>query len=137
MGELHPEAAAGFDLSGRVGVLELDVETLRGAAGERLTLRNVPRFPPVRRDLAFTADVEVAAAEMERALRERGGELVRDVRLFDVFTGPPVPEGRRSLAFAVDFRAPDRTLTDEEVDTAVARIVEGLGRDLGAELRSG
>jgi phenylalanyl-tRNA synthetase beta chain len=137
MGELHPAVTAGFDLSGRVGVVELDVEALREATGDRLVLREVPRFPPVRRDLAFVVDAGVPAADMERALRDRGGALVRDVRLFDVFTGAPVPEGKRSLAFAVDFRAPDRTLTDDEVDAAISRMVEALERDLGAELRSG
>jgi phenylalanyl-tRNA synthetase beta chain len=137
MGELHPAAAARFDLTGRVGVVELDVNALRSALEQRFAARDVPRFPPVRRDLAFVVDSGIAAAEVERALREQGGDLMWDCRLFDVFTGPPVPEGKRSLAFAVDFRAADRTLTDIEVDGAIAGIVEALAADFGAVLRSG
>ncbi|MDP9296755.1 MAG: phenylalanine--tRNA ligase subunit beta, partial [Actinomycetota bacterium] len=137
MGELHPAAAARFDLTGRVGVVELDVKVLRSARERRFSTRDVPRFPPVRRDLAFVVDSGIASAEIERAIREQGGDLVWDCRLFDVFTGPPVPQGKRSLAFAVDFRAADRTLTDTEADGAIATIVEALARDFGAELRSG
>jgi phenylalanyl-tRNA synthetase beta chain len=137
MGELHPAAATRFDLTGRVGVAELDVDAIRSALPDRFAARDVPRFPPVRRDLAFVVDSGVAAAEIERTLRERGGDLVWESRLFDVFRGAPVPEGKRSLAFAVDFRAADRTLTDVEVDGAIARIVQALAAEFGAELRSG
>jgi phenylalanyl-tRNA synthetase beta chain len=136
MGELHPRVAAAFDLQGRIAVAELDVAGLGGGA-ERFTLRDVPRFPPVRRDLAFVLDGGVPAAEVEQAIREGGGDLVAELRLFDVFTGAPVAEGKRSLAFAVGFRAPDRTLTDAEVDEAVGAIVARLAGGFGAELRSG
>jgi phenylalanyl-tRNA synthetase beta chain len=136
VGELHPSVAARFDLAGRVGVAELDVAALREAVDDRFTLRDVPRYPPVRRDLAFVLDAAVPAVDVERAVAARGAPLVAAVRLFDVFTGSPVPEGKRSLAFAVDFRAADRTLTDAEVDEAVAGIVDALHRNLGAELRT-
>jgi phenylalanyl-tRNA synthetase beta chain len=91
----------------------------------------------VRRDLAFILDASVPAADVERSIREAGGDLVSELRVFDVFAGAPVPEGKRSLAFAVDFRAPDRTLTDEEVEEAVAAVVGRLSTAFGGELRSG
>jgi phenylalanyl-tRNA synthetase beta chain len=82
-------------------------------------------------------DTDVPAEKVRSALVDAAGSLADSVYLFDVFTGPPVPEGKKSLAFAVEFRAPDRTLTDEETDEAVARIVDRLARDFGAELRAG
>jgi phenylalanyl-tRNA synthetase beta chain len=97
----------------------------------------VPRFPPVRRDLAFIVDASIPAGRVRSALEDAAGEILGSVLLFDVFDGPPLPEGKKSLAYSVDFRAPDRTLTDEEADDAVEAIVERLLRDVGARLRSG
>jgi phenylalanyl-tRNA synthetase beta chain len=77
------------------------------------------------------------AAAVRAALEEAGGALVGSVVLFDVFEGSPLPKGSRSLAFSIDFRAADRTLTDEEAEAAVAAIVERLSRDFGARLRAG
>lgn len=137
LGELDPRTAGRLDLPARVAVFELDVATLASKAGTGVAYRDIPRFPPVRRDLAFTLDASTPAADVRSALQEAGGELVGSVLLFDVFEGPPLPPGKRSLAFAVDFRAPDRTLTDDEADRAVAAIVERLAREFGAELRAG
>jgi phenylalanyl-tRNA synthetase beta chain len=136
IGELHPSVASAFDLPGRVAVAEIDVVALGDALGS-FTLRAVPRFPPVRRDLAFILDANVPVADVQRAIREAGGNLVSELRLFDVFAGAAVPDGKRSLAFAVDFRVPDRTLTDEEVEEAVAAVVARLATAFGGELRSG
>jgi len=97
----------------------------------------VPRFPPVRRDLAFIVDASIPAGRVRSAIEDAAGEILGSVLLFDVFEGPPLPEGTKSLAFSVDFRAADRTLTDEEADGAVGAIVERLSRDVGARLRSG
>jgi phenylalanyl-tRNA synthetase beta chain len=138
LGELHPTVTAALDLSGRVAVGELDLGRLRRAASAvRITGAEVPRFPPVRRDLAFVVDATVPAAAVERALREAAGELLDACLLFDVFEGPPLRPGTRSLAFSIDLRAPDRTLGSEEADAVVARIAERLARELGAELRAG
>jgi phenylalanyl-tRNA synthetase beta chain len=100
-------------------------------------VEDVPRFPPVRRDLAFIVDASVPAGRVRAALEAAAGELLGSVLLFDVFEGPPLPEGAKSLAFSVDFRAADRTLTDEEADGSVAAIVERLSNEVGARLRSG
>jgi phenylalanyl-tRNA synthetase beta chain len=136
-GELDPREVARFELPMRVGVFELDVAALAEAADVGATYRHVPRFPPVRRDLAFVVDGATPAADVRAALEDAGGDLVGSVVLFDVFEGAPLPKGSRSLAFSIDFRAPDRTLTDEEAEAAVAAIVERLSRDFGAVLRSG
>ena len=137
LGEIHPAVAERFDIPGRVGVAELEVEVLMRLARPFVRVEDVPRFPPVRRDLAFTVEASTPAERVRSALAEAAGDLVSSVLLFDVFEGPPLPEGTRSLAFSLDFRAGDRTLTDEEADGAVAAIVERLSREFGAQLRSG
>jgi len=136
VGEIHPTVAAALDVTGRIAAAELWIEPLMRNARGTIEAREVPRFPPVRRDLAFTLDEAVPAGAVTRTLREAGGDLLGSCILFDVFAGAPLSEGKKSLAFAVDFRALDRTLTDEEADAAVASIVDRLARDFGAELRA-
>jgi phenylalanyl-tRNA synthetase beta chain len=138
VGELHPRAAADLELEGRVALAELDVEALRAATEARpFRLAEIPRFPPVRRDLAFVVPEEAAAGAVRAALEEAAGELLGACLLFDVHRGDPLPAGTKSLAFAVEFRAPDRTLTGEEADRSVAEIVGRLAVGFGATLRSG
>ncbi len=137
IGELLPRAAAAFDIEGRVSVGELDVAALLGGTGKEFVVRDVPRFPPVRRDLAFVVPEGTPAGEIQLALEEAAGDILGDCVLFDVFRGGSLPEGTKSLAFTLDLRAPDRTLTGEEADPVVERIVARLRDDLGAELRTG
>jgi phenylalanyl-tRNA synthetase beta chain len=137
LGELHPRVAERYDLTDRVAVAELEVEALMRAAAATVRVDDVSRFPPVRRDLAFVVGADTPADAVRVALEDAGGDLVGSVVLFDVFEGAPLPEDSRSLAFSIDFRVPDRTLTDEEAEAAVAAIVERLSREFGAQLRSG
>lgn len=136
-GELHPRIAEAMDLPARTSLAELDLAALSAHAAETFVVREISRFPPVHRDLAFVIDVDVPAGAVAEALREAGGDLVDAIALFDAFTGDPIPAGKKNLAFSVDFRAPDRTLTDEEAEQAVAAIVARLRRDFGAEFRTG
>jgi phenylalanyl-tRNA synthetase beta chain len=137
VGELDPRVAQRRDLPSRVGVLELDVAALAAAARTATTYRDIPRFPPVRRDLAFLVDAATPAGRVRSALEDAAGALLGSCTLFDVHTGPPLPAGTKSLAFSVDLRAADRTLTDAEASGAVEAIVARLARDFGARLRSG
>jgi phenylalanyl-tRNA synthetase beta chain len=136
VGELHPRKASSLDIDGRVAVAELELEPLRAAASGAFRLAEVPRFPPIHRDLAFVIDEDVPAGAVQAALEAAAGELLDRSLLFDVFRGGAIPDGRKSLAFALEFRAPDRTLTDEEVEPVVATIVDRLRTELGAELRA-
>jgi phenylalanyl-tRNA synthetase beta chain len=136
LGELHPRAASSLDIEGRVAVAELDVEPLADAASRGVRFVEVPRFPPVRRDLAFVVEEDVPAVAVQELLELAGGELLDRAVLFDLFRGGAVADGKKSLAFALEFRAPDRTLTDEEVEPVVAAIVERVRSDLGGELRA-
>ena len=137
VGEIHPRVVERLDIPGRVAVAEVEVEALMRAASSDVVVRDVPRFPPVRRDLAFIVDAATLAGAVQAALEEAVPDLLDSCLLFDVFQGPPLPDGRKSLAFSVDLRAPDRTLDSEEADAAVARIADRLAASFGAELRSG
>jgi phenylalanyl-tRNA synthetase beta chain len=136
-GELHPAVGEEFDLPTAVAGFELRVGPLVPHTDEAIRLRQVSRFPPLRRDVAFVVEQAVPAGSLETALVQAAGDLLERALLFDVFEGAPVPEGKKSLAFALDIRAPDRTLTDKEADAIVRAIGERLKADFGAELRSG
>jgi phenylalanyl-tRNA synthetase beta chain len=136
-GEIHPAVAEAFDLPSVAAGFELRLEPVLGAARDLVQYREVSRFPPARRDVAFLVAREVPAGPLRDALVQAAGDMLERAVLFDVFEGDPVPEGKRSLAFALDLRAPDRTLTDEEADRIVRAIAERLAADFEAELRSG
>src|SRR5204863_1629216 len=95
-------------------------------AGTTAPAGEIPRFPPVRRDLAFVVGSDMPAEAVRSALVEAGGALIGECVLFDVHEGPPLPEGKKSLGFSVDFRAADRTLEGDEANEAVERIAERL-----------
>jgi phenylalanyl-tRNA synthetase beta chain len=136
LGEVHPKVAERLDLPPRTTVAELDAGVLSRNARRRTTYTDVPRFPPIHRDLAFSVDARTPVGDMQAAVREAARGLVDAIVLFDLFTGDPLPEGKKSVGFAVDFRAPDRTLTDEEAESAVRGIADRLRADFDAELRS-
>jgi phenylalanyl-tRNA synthetase beta chain len=137
LGELHPVVADAFELPRGVFAAELDAEALLGSAELVPMFRGIPRFPASLRDLAIVVEDRVSAAEVETTMRgvDAAG-LVEDVLLFDVYAGANIPAGKKSLAFSLRYRAPERTLTDEEVNTLHAAIVERLSSIYGAALRS-
>jgi phenylalanyl-tRNA synthetase beta chain len=133
LGEIHPRVAQAFDLPRGVLAFELDAMAVLAAARLVPGYRPVPRLPAVLRDLAVVVDEPVAAAAVTAVVREE--PLVEEVTLFDVYRGPPLSAGQKSLALAIRYRAPGRTLTDAEADAAHAGIVERLARAVGAALR--
>lgn len=136
-GEIHPAVGGSFDLPGVAAGFELKIEPLLAAAEDLIAFREVSRFPPLRRDVAFLVDREAPAGAIRTALIQAAGDLLERVILFDVFEGEPLPEGRKSLAFSLDIRAPDRTLIDREADQIVRAIADRLSADFGAQLRAG
>jgi phenylalanyl-tRNA synthetase beta chain len=133
VGELHPRVAAAFELPRGVLAFRLSLDALLRAARLVPRHRSIPRLPAVLRDLAVVLEEGAQAAAVEALVREE--PLVEAVTLFDVYRGAPLPPGKKNLAFAIAYRAPDRTLTDAEADAAHARIVKRLAEKLGAELR--
>jgi len=136
VGELHPRVARAVDLPEAVFLFELDLEALARVGVVVPRLRPLRRFPAVLRDLAVVVPEATPAEDVRRVVREVGGPLVEEVVLFDVYTGKPLPAGRKNLAFALRYGAPDRTLRDEEVQAAHDRIVQEVNRRVGAELRA-
>ncbi len=135
-GELHPRVTAAWELPARTAALELDLSALLAGAVDVLPAPTVSTFPPATQDVALVVDAAVPAATVEAALRDGAGDLLESIRLFDVFSGAQVGADRRSLAYALRFRAPDRTLTAEEATAAREAAVAEATRRTGAVLRS-
>jgi phenylalanyl-tRNA synthetase beta chain len=135
-GELHPRVCQAFDLPPRSCAAEIDLDVLLAAAPDMVTARPLSTFPVAKEDVALLVDRSVVAAEVAAALRDGAGALCESVRLFDVYVGDQVPAGRKSLAFALRFRAPDRTLTDAEIKQARDAAVASAAERHGAQLRS-
>ncbi|MHA7181644.1 phenylalanine--tRNA ligase subunit beta [Arthrobacter sp. MDB2-24] len=130
-GELHPKLIAAQDLPARTVALEINADLLFDAAADVIVARPLSTYPPATQDVALVVESGVVAGDVLETLREGAGELLEDVSLFDVYTGQGIGEGRKSLAFALRFRAPDRTLTADEAsaarDAAVALAAERFG----------
>jgi phenylalanyl-tRNA synthetase beta chain len=128
-GQIHPLVAERFDLGKReVYAAELELDALVRWAGENPASTPLPRFPGVAVDLAVVVDEDVRETDVAAAIRAAGAPLLAELRLLSVYQGPPVPEGRKSLAYALVFRAPDRTLTDEDA-APVQAAIEAMLRD--------
>jgi phenylalanyl-tRNA synthetase beta chain len=136
IGELHPLVARTYDLPDAAAAFEVDLDRLVTHADAVPTYRDLTSFPALRQDLAVAVSDDVPAAAVVSLVRKAGGELLADARVFDVYRGAQVGEGRTSLALALQFRAPDRTLSDEDVAPLRDRIVEALKNELGGELRA-
>lgn len=138
--QLHPELLRPFEIDGMVFGAELSLSALATAERVPIQSRPLPKFPSTRRDLALLAPREQASAELAAFLRdEAGGELgrevVENVRLFDVYAGPGIPEDRVSLAFAIEYRHPARTLKDDEVNRAFQAVIDGIAEAFPVEIR--
>jgi len=136
-GELAPKVTQALGLPARTVAFEVDLDVLLAAAPTEPTqYRPVSTFPAAKEDIALVVPAEVPAAELLATVQEAGGELAEEVRLFDAYSSDTLGEGRKSLAFSLRMRAPDRTLT--AADTAAVReaVVALAGERFGAELRS-
>jgi phenylalanyl-tRNA synthetase beta chain len=134
-GEVSAAAREVFDLAGPIFVAELSVSALAALPPPVVKYEPLPRFPAVQRDLAIVVGSEVTAGEVEAAIRAMRLGLLTRITLFDVYTGGQVGAGRRSLAWSLTFQAPDRTLTDSEVNRLHERIVAEIVERFRAEVR--
>ena len=134
-GEVHPQVRKSFDLPLPAFVAELELEHVLSLVPVSHAVQAVPRFPPVLEDIALVVDDAVPAAAVMEAIRAAGGPLLAAVRLFDLYRGNQLSPGKKSLAFSLQFQAPDRTLTDQDVEGEKRRILGAVERALGARLR--
>jgi phenylalanyl-tRNA synthetase beta chain len=137
LGEVHPRVREAFDLPAhRVAAAELDLEALLALVPETWFVDPISPYPAVLQDLAVVVDEAVPAAAVRDLIVETAGFLLKGIKLFDVYRGEPVPSGKKSLAYALSFQAPDKTLRDEIAAKQVQRIIRRLEQEVGAVLRS-
>ena len=135
LGQLHPLVAGNYDLEGEVYCCELDFTRMMGLRKPAPTYVPLPKYPAVTRDLAVVCDESRTVAQVESCMIRAAGKHLRHIRLFDIYRGKGVAEGKKSMAFSLELRADDRTLTDGEVEADVARILAALQAELDTVLR--
>jgi phenylalanyl-tRNA synthetase beta chain len=134
IGELHPKVADAFEISGPVGLFELNLMVLAPFATGHRMFEAIPRFPNITRDLALVVDAGVTHRQVLDIVKNF--PLVAEVVLFDVYSGKQVAAGKKSLAYRLVYQSPTHTLTDEEVNKVQAQILKRLTAELGATLRA-
>lgn len=136
LGELHPEVAERFEIEDwPVQVAELDLDAIFPVASDVHVFRPIPRLPAARRDIALVVPSELPAGEVLRVVKSAGGDILESARIFDVYAGEPLPADCKSIAVAMEFRAPGHTLAQDEVVEGMERIVDAARGELGAAIR--
>ena len=134
-GQIHPLVAQNYDMDCEVYAAQLNFTGFMSVRKPDCVYCPLPKYPTVSRDLALVCDEDKTVGCVEKCIASAGGQLLKSVRLFDVYRGPGIPEGKKSLAFSLELRADDRTLTDEDSAAVVQKILAKLDQDLGVKLR--
>lgn len=134
-GQVHPKVLENFNVSGEVYAMELEVEALYKNRGGIVEYKPLAKFPAISRDISVVCDEKITAAAVEACIRDGAGELLETVRLFDVYRGAQIGANKKSLAYTFTMRDHSRSLTDEDADAAMKRILKLLSARTGAELR--
>ncbi len=135
IGEVHPDTLKAYSIGTRAYIGVLDMSVLEELASFERTYRPLPKYPATERDIAIIVDDDVTVREIEDIIRQKGGRHLESVKLFDVYKGAQVGRNKKSAAYSIKFRAEDRTLTDDEVNGSIEKILSALKDGLGAELR--
>ena len=134
-GQVHPLVAKNYGIDAEIYAAELDFTALSALELPEKTYVPLPKYPAVSRDIAVVCDEALTVAALESCIRKAGGKLLRQVRLFDIYRGKGIAEGKKSLAFSLTLRADDRTLTDADSDGVISAVLSRLDAELGAKLR--
>ena len=135
VGQIHPLVTKNYGIDSEVYCAEINMELLRAMQLPEATYTPLPKYPAVTRDLSFLCDEAITVAQVEDVIRQAAGKLLRNVRLFDIYRGTGVPEGKKSMAFSLELRAEDRTLTDADSETVINKVLTALQEKLNAVLR--
>jgi len=135
IGQIHPLVAKNYGIDSEVFCAELNMDILFSMQLPEATYVPLPKFPAVTRDLSVICDEEITVALAESVITEAAGKLMRNVRLFDIYRGVGIPEGKKSMAFSMELRADDRTLTDADSEAVMGKIIAALEAKLNATLR--
>ena len=135
MGQIHPLVAKNYDIDAEVYCAEINFTELAKLQLPDPTYTPLPKYPSVSRDLAIVCDETVTVAQAEDCIRAAAGKLLRNIRLFDIYRGTGIAEGRKSMAFSLELRADDRTLTDTDSEQVVGKVLAALEKELQATLR--
>ena len=135
LGQVHPIVAKNYGIDSEVYCAEINFTTLLSLQLPDATYVPLPKYPSVSRDLALVCDEEITVAQVEEVISASAGKLLRGIRLFDIYRGIGVPEGKKSMAFSLELRADDRTLTDADSEGVVSKVLTALAEKLGATLR--
>lgn len=134
-GEIHPDVTESYGIDVDCYVAELDLDVLFEASSTTKTYKPLPKFPAVTRDIALLCDDSILVAEIEETIRKAGGNLVEKVQLFDIYKGAQIPEGKKSIAYAIAYRDEKKTLEDKDIAKVHDKILKALEHKLGAVLR--
>ncbi|MDD6213606.1 MAG: phenylalanine--tRNA ligase subunit beta [Firmicutes bacterium] len=126
MGEIHPDAANNFDIDTECYVAEIDLIKIFNNINRSVKFKPLPKFPAVERDIAILVDKTVAVGDLEATIVKASGKLLDSIKLFDVYEGERIPDGKKSVAFAISFRDPERSLTNEEINKVFKKITKDL-----------
>lgn len=135
MGQAHPSVAANYKIGGEVYLAELDFMTMLEYADAKKTYKALPKFPATTRDIAMVVSEEVCVGDIAEIFEAETGGILESYTLFDVYRGEQLGENKKSVAYSLSFRAADRTLTDDEVNAVMEKILSGLSDKVGADLR--
>lgn len=134
-GEVHPDVTENYGINVNCYVAELDLDSLFEASTTVKAYKPLPKFPAVTRDIALLCDDSILVAEIEETIRKAGGNLVEKVQLFDIYKGAQIPEGKKSIAYAIAYRDEKKTLEDKDISKVHDKILKALEHKLGAVLR--
>ena len=135
LGQIHPDVCAAYGLDGATYCAEIDVVLLHDLEGTEPVYTPLPRFPAITRDIAVVCDAAVPVGELTECIRKAEKNVLRGVKLFDVYTGVGIPEGKKSVAFSLTLRSDDGTLTDDHAEEAVRAVLDALRESFGAVIR--
>ena len=136
LGEIHPDVLENYQLKSPVAIFELNFESLVQLSDPKRTFTQIPKYPALTRDLALVVDRQISTQEIKDVMTAFGSAYLEKVEFFDLYQGNQLPPGKKSMAFSLNYRAKDRTLTDDEVHIIFTELLNRLNAELGAEIRA-